>query len=80
MRARVIAESLIVAVATCTSPARNISAPPTRVSEIGLCAGLPCSQIPATGPVRRPICQIPLTQAQPLTVTPVGPGSGHRYG
>ena len=35
MRARAIAESLIVAMATCTSPAQSMSAPPTEVGEIG---------------------------------------------
>lgn len=74
MRARVIAASLIVAVATGTGLAQSMSAPPTRVGEIGLYAGRPDSQISASWPVGSPICQTPLTQAQPLAVTPVGLG------
>ena len=73
-RLRVIAESLIVAVATWMSPAQYLSASPTRVGEIGLYASLPYSQISATGPIRCPVRQTLLTQAQPLTVTPVSLG------
>jgi hypothetical protein len=76
MRARVVAESLIVAVATCTSPAQSMSAPPTRVGGIDVYVCPPYSRIPATWPVRCPIFQTPLTPVQPLAVMPVGASLG----
>jgi len=73
MRTRVIAGIIIAAVATGTSWAQSLSAPPTKVDASGVHVWSLYPQIPAAEPVRDPIRQA-LAQGQPLAVTRVGLG------
>jgi hypothetical protein len=63
--------ALIVILTTSTVLAQGLSAPPTRVRQLGNYACPAHAEIQATWPARCPICNAVLNQVQPSAITPV---------